>query len=111
MKFRITRNQKAAVENIDLPKDAITVSSVYPDWIVDSNGFGMILDPLSKIDAGYRVQEVPGTVVPSRLVELDNVYDRFKPANMPGYMVMLPLASSGGAMEFRILAAPLLKRF
>lgn len=107
LKFRITRNQKAAVENIDLPKDAITVSSVYPDWIVDSNGFfGMILDPLSKIDAGYRVQEVPGTVVPSRLVELDNVYDRFKPANMPGYMVMLPLASSGGAMEFRIFSGP-----
>lgn len=107
LKYRITRNQKSAVENIDLPKDAITVSSVNPDWIVDSNGFfGVILDPLSKIDAGYRVQEISGNIVPSRLVELDNVYDRFKPANMPGYMALLPLASDGGSMEFRVFSGP-----
>ena len=107
LKYRITRNQKAAVENIDLPKDAITISSVYPDWICDSNGFfGMILDPHSKIDAGFRVQEVSGIVVPSRLIELDDRYDRFKPANLPGYMVMLPLESSGGSMDFRIFSGP-----
>lgn len=107
LKYRITRNQKASVENIDLPKDAMTVSSVYPDWICDSNGFfGVILDPLSKIDAGYRVQEVAGTVAPSRLLELDNLYDRFKPANLSGYMTLLPLASSGGKMEFRVFSGP-----
>lgn len=107
LKYRITRNKKASVESIDLPKDAITVSSVYPDWIVDSNGFfGIIVDPLSKIDAGYRVQEVAGTVVPSRLIELDNRYDLFKAANLPGYMVMVPLASSGGSMDFRVFSGP-----
>lgn len=108
LKYRITRNQKSSVENIDLPKDAITVSSIYPDWICNSNGFfAAILDPLSKIDPGYRIQEVAGTVVPSRLVALDDEYDRFKPANMPGYMAMLPLTSEGGAMEFRIFSGPL----
>ncbi len=107
LKYRITRNQKSAVENIDLPKDAITINSVYPDWIVDSNGFfGMILDPLSKIDAGYRVQEVAGTVAPSRLIVLDDEYNQFKPANLPGYMVMLPLASEGGKMNFRLFSGP-----
>lgn len=107
LKYRITRNQKPSVENIDLPKDAITVSSIYPDWITDSNGFfGVILDPLSQIDPGYRIQEVSGATVPSRLVELDQEYDRFKPANMPGYMAMLPLASEGGTMEFRIFSGP-----
>lgn len=107
LKYRITRNQKSSVENIDLPKDAMTVSSIYPDWIVDSNGFfGMIMDPLSKIDAGYRVQEVSGTIAPSRLVELDDQYDRFKPASMPGYMTLLPLASGGGTMNFRVFSGP-----
>lgn len=106
LKYRITRNQKAYVENIDLPKDAVTVSSVNPDWIVDSNGFfGVILDPLSKIDSGYRVQEVSGTIVPSRLIELSQ-YDRFKSANLPGYMTLLPLANEGGSMEFRIFSGP-----
>ncbi|MBS4170999.1 Membrane protein insertase YidC [Neochlamydia sp. AcF95] len=107
LKYRITRNRKSSVENIDLPKDALTVSSVYIDWIVDSNGFfGIILDPLSKIDAGYRVQQVPGTIVPSRLVQLDQQYDRFKAVNMPGYMALLPLASDGGSMNFRIFSGP-----
>lgn len=107
LKYRITRNQKSNVENIDLPKDAVTVSSVYTDWIVDSNGFfGTILDPLSQIDAGYRVQEVSGAIVPSKLVELDAEYDKFKPANLPGYMTLLPLASSGGSMNFRVFSGP-----
>lgn len=107
LKFRITRNQKSNVENIDLPKEAITVNSVQPDWISNSNGFlGMIMDPLSKIDSGYRAQLVPGTVVPSRLVEIDQQYDRFKAQNMPGYNLMLPLNPSGGQMKFRLFAGP-----
>lgn len=107
LKYRITRNQKSGVENIDLPKDSTTVNSVYPDWIVDSNGFfGIILDPLSKIDAGYKVQEVSGTNAPSRLLELDARYNRFKAENLPGYMTLLPLASEGGVVNYRIFSGP-----
>lgn len=107
LKLRITRNQKSTVENIDLPKEAITVSSVDPDWLSNSNGFlGLILDPLTKIEAGYRVQQVPGTVVPSRLVEIDQQYDRFKAQNMPGYNMMIQLNPSGGQMRFRLFAGP-----
>lgn len=107
LKYRITRNQKSDVEQIDLPTDILTVSSVYPDWICDSNGYlGVILDPLSKIDPGYRVQVVAGTVVPSRLVEIEQEYDRFKAQDMPGYMMLLPLNNSGGVMNFRIFAGP-----
>lgn len=107
LKYRITRNGKPSVENIDLPKDTLTVTSVYPDWICNSNGFlGTILDPATKIDAGYRAQYVPGDVVPSRLVEVDIQHERFKAQDMPGYLTMLPLKSDGGTMEFRIFAGP-----
>lgn len=107
LKYRITRNQKSSVENIDLPTDSLTVSTVYPDWISNSNGFlGIIQDPLSKIDLGYRVQLVPGTVVPSRLVEIEEDYDRFKAQDLPGYMTMLPLNANAGVMEFRVFAGP-----
>lgn len=107
LKYRITRNEKSNVENIDLPQDAMTVTSVYPDWICNSNGFlGLILDPLSKIDPGYRVQQVPGTVVPSRLTEIGQEYDMHKPQQMPGYMTLLPLKSNGGVMDFRVYAGP-----
>lgn len=105
--YRITRNQKASVETIDLPKESTTVSSIFPDWICNSNGFlGMIIDPVTETDSGYRVQLVPGTTVPSRLVEIDQEYDKFQAQTMPGYMVMLPLKSGGGSMHFRVFAGP-----
>ncbi len=107
LKYRLTRNQKSEVEKIDLPTDLITVTSTYVDWICNSNGFlGIIQDPLKEIDPGYRVQSIPGTIVPSRLVEIDQSHDRFKPANLPGYMTLLPLKSQGGTMKFRFFAGP-----
>lgn len=107
LKFRITRNKKAEVENIELPKDSSTVTSVYPDWISNSNGFlGIILDSIGENDPGYRAQLVSGSVVPSRLVEIDEEYNRFNPEEMPGYITMLPLKTGGGTMHYRIFAGP-----
>lgn len=107
LKYRITRNQKADVEVIDLPKDSITASSIYPDWICNSNGFfGIIIDSLTEIDPGYKALFVSGTSVPSRLVEIGQEYQRFKADQMPGYMTLLPLKGSGGLMNFRIFAGP-----
>lgn len=107
LKYRMTRNQKSEVEKIELPKDSATVSSVYLDWICNSNGFlGMIMDPIKDIDSGYRVQYVSGLAVPSRLVEFDETNDRFKPTNLPGYMALLPLKAQGGLMKFRLFAGP-----
>lgn len=107
LKYRITRNQKVDVENIELPKIALTVSSTSPDWICNSNGFlGIILDPLDEIEPGYRALRIPGTTVPSRLVEVDQEYQRFKADDMPGYMMQLPLKSANAALHFRIFAGP-----
>jgi YidC/Oxa1 family membrane protein insertase len=107
LKYRVTRNQKSEVESIDLPKDALTVTSAYLDWITNSNGFfGVIIDPLDEIDPGYRIQAISGSVVPSRLVQIDAEYQRFNPEKLPGYMTMLPLKSNGGTMHYRIFAGP-----
>lgn len=107
LKYRITRNQKPYVENIDLPQASLTNSSVNPDWICNSNGFfGIIVDPLNQIDAGFRAVFVPGQTVPSRLVEIDQNHNRFDAKDFPGYMLMTPLKTSGGSMDFRIFAGP-----
>ena len=107
LKFRITRNQKVEVESIDLPKDSFTVTSAQPDWLCNSNGFfGVILDHLGDPDAGYRAQFIPGALAPSRLVEIGEEYQKFKMDDLPGYMLMLPLKSSGGVMHFRVFAGP-----
>lgn len=107
LKYRITRNQKAEVDNIDLPQESLTVTSLYPDWICNSNGFlGVILDPTIKTDPGYRVQKISGMAAPSRLIEIDPSSSRFQAEDLPGYMTFLPLKSSGGQMGFRIFAGP-----
>jgi YidC/Oxa1 family membrane protein insertase len=107
LKYRLTRNQKSEVDKIELPKEVATVTSVYLDWISNSNGFlGMILDPLKDIDPGYRVQYISGTTAPSRLVEFSQNNESFKPANLPGYMTFLPLKAQGGTMKFRLFAGP-----
>lgn len=107
LKFRITRNQKPSVENIELPQYSNTVLTERPDWICNSNGFfGTILDPLTEIPPGYSVRQVSGTTAPSRLVEIDQRYNRYKAATLPGYMTMLPLDGSSVTMKFRLFAGP-----
>ena len=105
--YRITRNEKGGVEQIDLPKDASTNTSIFPDWVSNSNGFlGVIINPITEIGPGYRAQYVPGTSVPSRLVEIDQEYQIYKAKDMPGYMLMMPLNPKGGKMEFVLYAGP-----
>ncbi len=103
IKYRVTRNGKGEVVNVDPPNDTITFSSFSPDWLSDGNGFfGLIMDPVTEIDPGYKAMQVSGKSVPSRMVLL-------KPdgeADFPGYQVMLPLKNSGGQMKFRLYAGP-----
>lgn len=107
LKYRITRNGKSEVVNMNLPGDAETISDIFPDWICNSNGFlGMIIDPLTSIDSGLRIQKVAGITAPSRLLEFNNEYEHHKAEEMPGYLVLLPLKSSGGAMNFRFFSGP-----
>ncbi|MCB1111477.1 MAG: membrane protein insertase YidC [Chlamydiales bacterium] len=107
LKYRITRGQNVEVDQISLPQDASTVSNIFPDWTSNSNGFfGLIMDPLTEIGGGYRAQYVDGNIVPSRLVEIDQEYQLYKPENMPGYQMMMPLNEKGGSMQFRIFAGP-----
>ncbi len=107
LKYRVTVNKKPKVESLNLPQDPVTVTSIKPDWLCNSNGFlGMILDPLSEVDPGYKAIQVSGVTVPSRLTEIDQEYERFKAAEMPGYNLFLPLKNNGGTMSFRIFAGP-----
>lgn len=107
LKYRFTRGTNSEVNQIDLPTDAVTVSTVSPDWICNSNGFfGIILDALNEVEPGYRALFVPGTTVPSRLVEIGQEYDQYKAQDLPGYQLMLPLRAKGGKMEFRVFAGP-----
>lgn len=108
LKYRLTRHHKSEVLPIDFPKENTTIiSSVYPDWVSNSNGFlGLILDPLTEVNPGLKVQKVSGTAVPTRLVEIQEEFQTFKAADLPGYMTLIPLNEKGGNMEFRIFAGP-----
>lgn len=107
MKYRITRNQKPAVELIPLPTDSIINSSIHPDWLCNSNGFfGIIIDPLKDVADGFKTSFVRGTTVPSRLIEIDQTYNRFQAEALPGYLLMLPFKADQKTMNLRIFAGP-----
>jgi len=106
IKYHIARGNTSKVEVVDLPKDVFSTSSVVPDWVVNSNGFfGVILDPSSAHEMGFKAQRVSGTVDPSRLVLL-NQADRFVAKDLPGYNVLMPVAPQKGIAHFRIFAGP-----
>lgn len=106
LSLQLTR-RKTEVEKIDLPKESISDSSIRPDWIANSNGFfGIILDPQSDTEAGFKAEFVPGALAPSRLIQIDKKHSRYQANNLPGYQTLLPLKASGGSMKFRIYAGP-----
>lgn len=107
LKYRMTRQGKAEVEQIELPKDSTTVSSFRPDWLCNSNGFfGLIVDPLTEIDPGFKAVRVSSKTAPSRLVALDPANTRFNAADAPGYELLLPLKNKMGVTHVRLFAGP-----
>jgi len=109
IQYRISRKGKSEVQKLDLPKvkEAISVSSAYPDWVVNSNGYlGIIMDPLSEISPGYRAIAIPGNKVPTRLSVIDPEYNPYPASKYPGYEILLPIPSSGGTIDFRIYSGP-----
>lgn len=109
IQYRVNRKGKADVEKLDLPKakEVVSVSSVYPDWVVNSNGYlGIIMDPLSEIGAGYKANAILGSNDPTRLSVIDPKYHPYPASKYPGYEILLPFPQRGGSAEFRIYSGP-----
>lgn len=109
VQYRISRKKKGEVEKLSLPKvkEVVTISSVYPDWISNSNGYlGIITDPLTEMGAGYRVSAISGTQVPTRLSIINPEYNPYPASKYPGYQTLLPIPSKGGTFNFRLYSGP-----
>lgn len=109
LQYRVIRKGKGEVEKLGLPKpkEALSSTTIQPDWMVDSNGYlGVIIDPLTDIGTGYKAAAIPGQNVPTRLSVIDPKYQPYKPSKYPGYEIYLPLPSKGGTSSFRVYAGP-----
>ena len=108
LKYRMTRSKKPVIESIKLPGSRPTeLSSTYPDWISNSNGFlGIIMDPLTEIRRGFVAEKIPGTAIVTRLTLIDPQYDLHPADKYPGYEVRLPLAMTNQTQHFRVFAGP-----
>jgi YidC/Oxa1 family membrane protein insertase len=108
LKYRMTRNQKGAVEQLSLPKTATSVSSIVPDWIANSNGFfAVIIDPQTEMSSGFTAYKIPGQDVPTRLTIIDSQYDLYPADKYPGYDMRLPFKNSSATYNFKVFAGPL----
>ncbi len=108
LQYRITRNTKSDVEKASLPKDETTISSLYPDWLCNSNGFfGIIVDPLTEVGPGYKARRIDGFALPTRLTKLGKDTNKYKAKSFPGYSMLLPLPSNAGTTKLRFFMGPL----
>jgi len=107
IKYNLLRGKSSTVEKIDLPKETFQLTSIQPDWICNSNGFfGLILDPLSGAEAGFKAEFVPGTIAPSRLTLIDKASNRFPAKDLPGYDVLVPIRGGDKSLNMRVFAGP-----
>jgi len=109
IQYRTSKKGKSDVEKLGLPKvgESVNLSSVHPDWVVDSNGYlGVIMDPLTEIGAGYKATAVNGIKAPTRLSVLNPEHTPYPASKYPGYEVLLPIPSRGGVYDFRIYSGP-----
>ena len=105
IKYRINRGEKVVIEKTKLPKTATTVSSIYPDWVSNSNGFfGLIIDPLTDIEPGYRALHIDGKEIPTRYTLIDKEFNKYPAEKYPGYELYLPIKSSES--RFRLFSGP-----
>ena len=102
----IKSNGKPTVEQLSLPKDCTVSGSIYPNWVCSANGFfGLIVDPLTEIPAGYRACKIGGIEDPTRLTIVDAQYQLYPADKYPGYEFQLPLRAQ--TMQMRYYAGPL----
>ena len=108
LKYLITKsNQKKQVEQLSLPKEGIpiTMTSLYPNWVCNSNGFlGIIIDPITQTNPGFKANQIPGSQDPSRISLVDSQYQRYPANKYPGYEILLPLKAQ--TMQLRVFAGP-----
>lgn len=102
----INSKQKSILEEVSLPKECTSFSSIMPDWVCSSNGFfGLIVDPLTDIPAGMRACKITGVEDPTRLTLIDSQHNLYPADKYPGYELQLPLTAK--QMQFRYYAGPL----
>lgn len=106
LRYQVTKKNGSDVETIDLPKkEIIQGTGMSPNWISNCNGFlGIISDPLTTLNTGYRAAQIEGTVLPTRLSLIDAKYSPYPPSSYPAYSTALPLKA--GSLSFRIFAGP-----
>jgi len=108
LKYRTTYQNKIKIEQMNLPKTSKLLTSIYPDWVSNSNGFfGLIIDPLDEISPGLTARLISGDIVPSRITVIDQAYNLYPPKEYPGYEILLPLRPGNNKTAFRIFAGPL----
>jgi YidC/Oxa1 family membrane protein insertase len=105
LRYQTLQSNISDVSTIDLPKKGAIASNQRANWISNSNGFlGVILDPLQTLSEGYKVAQIEGTKLPTRLSLIDPGYHLYPEDKYPGYATYLPVQS--GSSSFRAFAGP-----
>lgn len=108
LKYQTIDMGKSVVDSVSLPEKRETTDSISANWICNSNGFvGTIINPLSEIEPGYRIDKIDGKLVPTRLTSIDSTSNLYPAEKYPGYLCALPVKD--GEMTLRAFSGPFQK--
>ena len=101
VKYQIFRKGNAQVDQVDLPKEVLTMSALMPNWACNSNGFfGLIFDPFLGQATGLRVEKETPLQAPSKFLILSPKEE------YPGYSVTMPFNALEKTLKMRLFAGP-----
>ncbi|MCY3973981.1 MAG: membrane protein insertase YidC [Simkaniaceae bacterium] len=107
VKYSVMRGGDRNVKRLSLPKTTTTMSSFESEWISNANGyFTLILSPLKGLQQGFRVEHVPGTLLPPAISAIDPDSGLYSADKYPGYEVYVPIRKTTDPMIFRFFAGP-----
>jgi len=107
VKYLTRKNKTHAVEKVSLPKDMLTLNTVLPTWVSNSNGYlGVIMNPQETHKSGFSISKIEGTAIPTRLSLIDAKYNLYPAKKYPGYLTSIPLSFENQTAKIRFFAGP-----
>lgn len=107
LKYCNGKGWNAKMKKLKLPKTDVTYDNISSTWTSNSNGFfGIITDTVGSPSNRIKIDQLHGTVIPTRLSFIDPINDSFPSKNYPSYEILIPYQAGSQNEEYRIFAGP-----
>lgn len=104
LKYQAKKKNRLEIFKQSLPKQSAENRDLKPTWVSNSNGFfTLLVDPLTPMGEGYRVNKVIDKYVTSKIEDESSS----KSKKQAGYEFLLPLSATSDETSLKVFAGPM----